>query len=210
MQLLLQKCPGLIRQADINKETPLHHAAKTDQMGIVEMILREDSSLDLQKAESSTASPGKERLSANQRDADGLTPLLRAATMGLVQVVITILHYSPKSIAICDSNGKSALHLMNLQNYHGGSELFSLESIQSLVNEADHEGNTPLHLAMKRQDHIMAKILLDTVNIQPNVKNREGLTPRDLMKSRQELSDNMVSNYKNKNKKTSDIEPRII
>lgn len=185
VRLLLQKHPELIRKADSNKETALHHAAKTEQVGIVEMIVRADSSLG----------PQAERSSANQRDADGLTPLLRAATMDLVQVVITILRYSPKSITLCDSNGRNALHLLRLKSSHDGSALFSFPIIQKLVNEADHDGNTPLHLAIKRKDHNMASMLLDTVNIQPDVKNRNGLTPRDLMKSQQELSDEMVSNY---------------
>ncbi|XP_074302240.1 protein ACCELERATED CELL DEATH 6-like [Silene latifolia] len=173
-KLLLEKHPELAKRVDKRKRTALYYAAQTNKQGHVEAIL---------KAEKSCA---------YIRDEAGLTPLLRAASLGQPDALRTILLHCPESVAICDSKGKTALHLIEFRSYQEGIELLRNPAMKKLINIPDTEGNTPLHVAGKNSDHILAKVILDTDNTGATVRNKEGFTPWDIIKLQPELTEQMV------------------
>lgn len=134
-----------------------------------------------------------EKSCAHLRDENGLTPLLVAASLGQLKAVRAILFHCPQSVAICDTNCKTALHLLKLASYEEGMEMLAIPALKRLINKPDLEGNTPLHLAANNSDHIKAKVILDTDKTGINLRNKEGSTPWDLIKLQQDLSENMVS-----------------
>ncbi|XP_021762590.1 ankyrin repeat-containing protein NPR4-like [Chenopodium quinoa] len=173
VRLFLAKHPELAKKADRRRQNALYYAAVADKEGHVEAILKTEKSC------------------AYLRDEKGLSPLLIAASLGQLKAARAILLHCPQSITICDPNGKTVLHLMKLGSYQEGTEMLSIPALKRLINIPDIEGNTPLHLAARNSDHIMAKVILDTDKTGINLRNKEGYTPWDLIKL-QELSENMA------------------
>lgn len=173
---MLQKHPELTKKAEKHKQTALFYAAVGNKEAHVEAILQNEKSC------------------AHLRDENGLTPLLVAASLGQLKAVRAILFHCPQSVAICDTNCKTALHLLKLASYEEGMEMLAIPALKRLINKPDLEGNTPLHLAANNSDHIKAKVILDTDKTGINLRNKEGSTPWDLIKLQQDLSENMVSN----------------
>ncbi|GAB4851394.1 hypothetical protein Ancab_030797 [Ancistrocladus abbreviatus] len=174
VKLLLEKRAELVKAADNQKRTALHFAAERGPEWPIELLLKQDKSC------------------AYLRDAEGLTPLLRASTLGHIGVVSAILVHCLPSIAICDIAGRTMLHLMKLPSYQAGVELLKFPAIRRLINKPDQEGNTPLHLAVKNGNHDMVNVLLSDSDIEPTVKNGEGFTAWDLIKSQPDASENMA------------------
>jgi len=108
---------------------------------------------------------------AYARDNDGLTPLLRAAKSGRFRIVRDLLKRCPQSAYMRDPEGKTFLHLLRFEggdvDEHSadqlfkqmGENLFKLPEADDQRLVLDHEGNTPLHYAIKSGNSIAAEIL---------------------------------------------------
>ncbi|KAL9226042.1 hypothetical protein vseg_001897 [Gypsophila vaccaria] len=171
---LLEKHPDLAKIVDKRKRTALYYAAQTNKHGHVEAILKAD------------------RSCAYIRDEDGLTPLLRAASLGQSEALRAILLHCPESLTICDPNGKTPLHLAEFRSYQEGADFLRIPAIKRLVNKPDLEGNTPLHIAGKNSDHVLAKLILDTDMTGVTLVNKDGLTPWDIIKLQPEPTQHMA------------------
>lgn len=107
---------------------------------------------------------------AYARDKDGLTPLLRAAKSGRFRIVRTLLESCPQSAYIRDPEGKTFLHLLRFEGEdvdedsaeqvfkQMGENLFTIPEADAQRLVLDHEGNTPLHYAIKSGNSIAAEI----------------------------------------------------
>ncbi|GAB2267055.1 hypothetical protein Dimus_002037 [Dionaea muscipula] len=160
MVRVLEERPDLIKRADQKMKTVLHYAVEEGRLSMVKMLLAKDSS------------------QAFVFDEDGLTPLLRAATLGCFPTVKVILDHSPQSAGLSDADKRTALHLAKM----GRSlvRFLKLTAILDLINEPDKDGNTPLHLAIKNSDAAKANALLEVKGVNWRVRNNDGCTAMDL------------------------------
>ncbi|KAJ8450629.1 hypothetical protein Cgig2_020266 [Carnegiea gigantea] len=132
---------------------------------------------------------------ACMRDSDGLTPLLRAALFKTpdTSTIASILNYCPQSIEVCDSSGKTFFHLLT-EHLHRDEYLLSIqETIQSLKNHQDFEGNTPAHLAVKNRNIFMLRFLF-RVSANFAIKNKEGVSAADLLQQQSKEFRNLLLN----------------
>ena len=134
---------------------------------------------------------------ACMRGSDGLTPLLRAALLKTpdISIIESILNYCPQSIEVCDSSGKTFLHLLSEHSHRDDSEdLLSIEeTIDSLKNRQDFEGNSPAHLAVKNRNIFMLRFLFQ-LSANFAIKNEEGVSAADLLQQQREEFHNLLLN----------------
>lgn len=136
----------------------------------------------------------------HMRDVDGLTPTLRAAQCGQIQLVTIISLGYPSTIQNCDYKGRTVLHLLRtsaLKLVSGSKAILTSWTENSLINmgvhglifKQDNDGNTPLHLAITVRDFEIAQFLikwctkidLNTGKDLMNIKNNDGKSVVDLI-----------------------------
>ena len=134
---------------------------------------------------------------ACMRDSDGLTPLLRAALFKTpdISTIESILIYCPQSIEVCDSSGKTFLHLLSEHSHLDDiKDLLSIEeTINRLKNRQDFEGNSPAHLAVKNRNIFMLRFLF-RVSADFAIKNKEGVSAANLLQQQSEEFHNLLLN----------------
>jgi len=139
----------------------------------------------------------KKPSAACMRDSDGLTPLLRAALFKTpdISTIESILHYCPQSIEVCDSLGKTFFHLLSERSHlDDNKDLLSIEeTINSLKNCQDFEGNSPAHLAVKNRNIFMLRFLFQ-LSANFAIKNEEGVSAADLLQQQREEFHNLLLN----------------
>ncbi|KAJ8440700.1 hypothetical protein Cgig2_005431 [Carnegiea gigantea] len=112
------------------------------------------------------------------RDANGLTPLLRAASLDspYISAIKTILDYCPESINVYDSSGKTMLHLLNeLPKSTSHADLLRIPELYGLKDYQDSQGNTPAHIAVKNRNIFVVQLLL-RMSANFAIKNKEGVS----------------------------------
>jgi len=147
--------------------TPLHFAAKFNQINVVEVLLSAD------------ADP-------NLVDGHGRTPLHWAAENHFEDVGCALLKSPSIDINLQDLFGRTALHWASKK---GQVELVSkiLQSEKALVNTQTNGGETALHWACL-EGHINVVILLLQRGANPTLKNSNEQTPLDIS-SKKEVKD---------------------
>lgn len=149
-------------KGDHKKKTALHYAAEEAHKKIVKILLQSNPD------------------TACSHDKDGFTPLHRATMVGSHATVRAILKYSPHSVEYRDTKeGKTALHLAKMKGVHLRACLKTTD-LCTLLNEPDHKGNTPLHLAIMECDESKALVLLSTKGINWRTRNQNKQTPMDM------------------------------
>ena len=155
-----------------NKEddTPLHIACRKVEIDIVRVLIQHDPSAK----------------GANVKNEDGDTPLYTACRYSDINVVKALVQYDPSAkvdINVRDSQGSSLLHIAAA----GGNEevlvMLIIEYGMS-VSLVDDGGNTPLHVASKKNYYDCVKSLLYSFKSPVHIRNREGKTSRDLVTSK--------------------------
>ena len=81
-------------------------------------------------------------------DKNGHSPLHIAAEKGHINAIEQIIFYCPDTGELLDRNGRNALPFAVL----GGRAnvvkyMLRTTELEGLINEADYDGNTPLHMA---------------------------------------------------------------
>ncbi|KMT16473.1 hypothetical protein BVRB_3g050910 isoform B [Beta vulgaris subsp. vulgaris] len=164
-----------------NKETPLHFYAKYQQIpgplwrdgSLAEIQLPEGGELDLLLTANMSA--------LFSRDMDGLNPLLRAAQRNNFETIRRILDCCPSSAEICDLSGRMFLHLMPLDDKT--EVLLESSQIKAQIEARDHEGNTPLHIAIRNRQFKKVKVLLKHGSKDLlDMVNSQGEAPIDLIR----------------------------
>ena len=162
-QELLQWNPALVKEVDESGSTPLHYVASVGNVSAMKLLLRHDTS------------------PAYSSDSNGLFPVHIAAKMGYGQLIYELCRFCPDCDELLDSRGRNFLHIAIehkkwkvVWRFSGTAELVRM------ANVMDSEGNTPLHLAVKNADQIIASLLMATKGVLPNIVNNQGLTALDL------------------------------
>ncbi|XP_059479839.1 transient receptor potential cation channel subfamily A member 1 [Neocloeon triangulifer] len=122
-------------------ESPLHFAARYGRYNTIKELLDSERSAFI----------------INESDGDGLTPLHIASQQGHTRVVQLLL--SRGALLHRDHLGRTPLHLAASNGYTQTMEL--LHSVHShLLDQADKDGNTALHLATMENRHNAISLLL--------------------------------------------------
>ncbi|WMV39584.1 hypothetical protein MTR67_032969 [Solanum verrucosum] len=115
---------------------------------------------------------------------DWTTTFHIAASEGDLFMIFQLLSHCPDCWEMLNSNGQNALHVAILNDRKVFVELLlEWEFCNSLVDEADNEGNTPLHLLAASGDHV-PQIILDHPRAKKMAFNKQNQTPLDIVMSR--------------------------
>ncbi|TMW94012.1 hypothetical protein EJD97_010888 [Solanum chilense] len=166
---LLQWNEDLCEEYDEWGWNSLHYAVKQGLTEIVLDMLRRNKSLAYKQA-------GSEN--------DWTTAFHIAASEGHEAIIHKLLQYCPDCWEMVDSNGQNALHVAILNDGKLMVKLLrEFRFCDSLVDEADNDGNTPLHLLAAYGKHLPLSELFH-----PSVKkmtfNKQAQTPLDIASSR--------------------------
>ena len=117
--------------------------------------------------------------SVDIRDLDGNTPLVRAAFLGLTDLVSHLLQHGATPNAVND-RGWSALHFAAQEGHTALARL--LIEAGAEVDLRDQDGNTPLSNAVFSRSTDVVRVLIN-VGADPNASNDHGISPQELADS---------------------------
>ncbi|OWM71686.1 protein ACCELERATED CELL DEATH 6-like [Punica granatum] len=169
MKKFVKKRPHMIKEGDILGWTPLHYAAHFGNVNAVTLFLRKDSS------------------AAYLQGKDGESALHIAAFRGRIPVMRELLRTRPDCCDLLENKGRTALHAAVL----GGQEnsvryILGDAQLVGLVNEADQDGNTPLHLAALHRKYSIIAILARHPRVDIKATNKKNLTALGIYSKYQE------------------------
>jgi len=173
----LENRSDLIEVTDEFGNTALHYAAQKNNGKMVEMLL------------------GKHHSLAYLKNHDGRSSLHVAAVHNSSAAIKEILKLCPDAAEQVDDTGKNALHIAVISRTVGALKCL-LKNIHpdEIINQADKDGNTPLHLAAKNSRIHSTLLLLNDNRVDPCILNKEGRTPRAIIDSLDEMDTYEVSN----------------
>uniref|UniRef100_A0A0D9XCX9 PGG domain-containing protein n=1 Tax=Leersia perrieri TaxID=77586 RepID=A0A0D9XCX9_9ORYZ len=167
---------------DLYKSSPLHFAASVGVEGVTKLLI---ASLKKQKVE-------------QQPDNEGMYPIHIASSVGAMDAINSLIDIDNlSSAAQGNSEGKTFLHIAVENRKRDVVEFVCREPrakflgilmgrvrprqiFKDIVNMKDKDGNTALHLAVKKRDRTMFSYLLGNKYVELNYVNNEGYTPLDL------------------------------
>nr|GMD65750.1 protein ACCELERATED CELL DEATH 6-like [Ipomoea batatas] len=161
---ILELKPHLTKLVDEDWWSPLHFAAHFDHAMIARMLLEHDSSI------------------AYNRNKEGKTALHIAASHGHTNTMLELILQCPDCYEVVDYSGRNVLHIAVESNQASAVKvLLNNPLFNSLINEKDAEGNTPLHLLAMHGSHIQN--LICNPRVDKSVYNAANLTPLDIASS---------------------------
>ncbi|CAL4994802.1 unnamed protein product [Urochloa decumbens] len=155
---IMETRPGLAREENEHKITPIHLAVEWDKVDVLTVLLERDQSLGYLVARN-----------------HGISLPLLAAHRGLVGVARVVLKYCPDAPHYNIANGWTCLH-QAVSSEHVEFVDFVLRSPQlcKLVNMRDSNGDTALHLAVQKCNPKIVAALLLHPDIDVTVLNNNG------------------------------------
>ncbi|CAL8150496.1 unnamed protein product [Prunus armeniaca] len=131
VKMMMSKNHDIIREVDAIGWTPLHYAAFTGHVEATQLLLKSDSS------------------TCYMLDESKMSALHVAAYAGHTEVMEELIRYQPDTCDLLNSKGQTVLHSAIL----GGQGkvvkyILRTPKLAGLINEADEDGNTPLHIAV--------------------------------------------------------------
>ncbi|PQM34167.1 ankyrin-1-like isoform X2 [Prunus yedoensis var. nudiflora] len=131
VEILVSKNRGLIKEVDAIGWTPLHYAAFTGNVEATQLLMESDSS------------------ASYILDLSEMSALHVAAYAGHTKVMKELIRYQPDTRDLLNSKAQTVLHSAIL----GGQGkvvkyILRTPELTELINEADEDGNTPLHIAV--------------------------------------------------------------
>jgi len=129
---VMEKHPLLARQENENNHTPMHLAANEDKVDELTALLEQDRSLGYLIS------------------TDGAPLLCIAASQGHVGVARELLKHCPDA-PYCDAEGSTCLHEAVLSEQAEFVDfVLGSQQLQHLINMANNNGETALHLAARK------------------------------------------------------------
>jgi len=167
---LVENRRELAAQKDDQGSTPLHYVASCGDLEMTRSILNAGSN---------------QQYIAHICDNNGTYPIHVAASQGNVEIIQLILQSRRDSFELVDNSGRNFLHVAVNE---GRTKVvkFLIEEGELkyfLINQQDDNGDTPLHLAVRKHDLVMVKLLLKFENLSKVLRNIDGMTALDLMDS---------------------------
>ncbi|XP_073005793.1 uncharacterized protein [Typha latifolia] len=170
VEKLLEARSDFIKVVDSSGNTALHYAAQKNNTKMIEMLLN------------------KEPFLAYIKNHDGQSPLHSAAAYGSNSAIKEILKQCPDTAEQVDQNGQNALHIAVTNRKVGALKcLLKYIEPEEIINQADAEGNTPLHLSAMHSRVQSSIHLLRDKRINPCIVNNEGKTARSVIESLDEM-----------------------
>ncbi|XP_049386870.1 ankyrin repeat-containing protein ITN1-like [Solanum stenotomum] len=165
----------LCKEADEWGWNSLHYAVKQGLTDLVFRMLRRNKSLAYDQA-------GSEN--------EWTTAFHIAASEGHEAIIHELLIHCPDCWDMVNSNGQNALHVAILNDREMlVNTLFKFRfCYDRLVDEADNEGNTPLHLLAAYGNHV-PQFILDHPSANKMTFNKENQTPLDIASSRTQTTE---------------------
>ncbi|TQD82928.1 hypothetical protein C1H46_031527 [Malus baccata] len=130
VKMMVSRNPEIIKEVDANGWTPLHYAALTGNVRATRLLMQQDSSISY------------------ILDKSGMSALHVAAYAGRRKVMEVLTQFRPDTCELVNHKGQTVLHAAVL-----GGQIVTVRYIlrtskfAGLINEADNDGNTPLHLS---------------------------------------------------------------
>ncbi|XP_034212747.1 ankyrin repeat-containing protein ITN1-like [Prunus dulcis] len=162
---MVSKNHEIIKQADDIGWTPLHYAALSGNLKATQLLI------------------GKEKSACYILDKLGLSALHIAAYAGRTKILEELIGSEPATCDLVNHKGQTALHAavvgekINVIKY-----VLKTPKLGRLINQADNEGNTPLHLAAICRNHGMIKILSTDTRLDKTAINKKFLTVADILR----------------------------
>lgn len=152
MKAMLEADPSLLHATDTSGRNALMYAAYAGNAVLLECLFS-----------GTTQEQQREILLAlNEADADGMTPLCRAACDGHADVVKVLLAHGAR-LAAHSRTGKSALMIAAESGQCQSIEVMNgmdRDGVRAVIDDKDRSGNTALHLALKNGDEEVARQLI--------------------------------------------------
>lgn len=123
------------------------------------------------------------------RDPDGFFPIHSACRKGHLGALQAILRFCPDTIELLNLQGQNVLHIAaecgknEVVKYILGDERYS-----DLINQKDHKGNTPLHLATMFWYPKIVHTLTKYERVNLSEQNKLGFTALDAAEECMELN----------------------
>ncbi|KAH0986381.1 hypothetical protein GBA52_013558 [Prunus armeniaca] len=162
---MVSKNHEIIKQADDIGWTPLHYAALRGNLKATQVLI------------------GKEKSACYILDKLGLSALHIAAYAGHTKILEELIGSEPATCDLVNHKGQTALHAavvgkqINVIKY-----VLKTPKLGRLINQADNDGNTPLHLAAICRNHGMVKILSTDTRLDKTAINKKFLTVADILR----------------------------
>ncbi|XP_024200145.1 ankyrin-3 [Rosa chinensis] len=143
VKIMVFKYPDMIKKADELGWTPLHYAAFRGNDKAVTWLMESD------KSSTSYIS-----------DKCGMTALHVAAYKGHIEVMKKLIQYQPDTYECLNAKDQTILHVAVLGAQSDVVKyILELPELPRLIDQADKEGYTPLHLAVMGQKHEITRML---------------------------------------------------
>ncbi|BFG28843.1 hypothetical protein CerSpe_151170 [Prunus speciosa] len=156
VETMVFKIPGIIREVDELGWTPLHYAALGGNLKATKVLLQLDSD------------------ASYILDKSGLSALHVAAYAGCTKIMEEMIGCRPDTCDLLNDKGQTILHAavlgeqINVVNY-----VLKNPTLAGLINEADNDGNTPLHLAARQHNRKIITTLIHDRRVDKTAINEE-------------------------------------
>ncbi|KAK9949236.1 hypothetical protein M0R45_004769 [Rubus argutus] len=142
VEIMVSKNPEIIGEVDELGWTPLHYAAFNGNVKAITSLIKQNSSV------------------AYVLDKFGMSALHVAAYAGHIKVMKELIRLRPDTCDLLNHKGQTVLHAAVLaDNLLAIRYILKTPELAGLVNEADNDGNTPLHVAVFKQSTSVMKVL---------------------------------------------------
>ncbi|CAF2309679.1 unnamed protein product [Brassica napus] len=160
--LLVPIRQNLINSRDEEKRSVLSYAASIGYDEGVERLLQEFSNI------------------AYVKDPDGFFPIHSACRRGHMGALQAILQSCPDTIELLNLQGQNVLHVAaECGKNEVVKYILKNEKYANLINQKDHKGNTPLHLATMFWYPMIVHILTKDERVNVGEQNKLGFTALD-------------------------------
>ncbi|XP_050370079.1 ankyrin repeat-containing protein At5g02620-like [Argentina anserina] len=163
VRTMVSRNPDMIKTVDALGWTPLHYAAFRGNLEATRVLLQCDSS------------------ASYILDNSGMSAFHVAAHAGHTKIMEELLRWRPDICDLLNNKGQTALHAAVLgERVNVVEYILKTPKLAAIINEADNDGNTPLHLAALQQNHKIIKVLSGDRRVDMIAINKEFSKPIDM------------------------------
>ena len=215
LSYLAISCKMNLALADENGENIFHHAAKKGQENIFRLWANEPDELcdielltaDKKQLHELLQCIGHKNIRAVNNECKTPVQLaIEASNFDIVQIISTQIN--PKINSLRNINGQNLLHNAASNKNKNSSEIMKYiinqstdqtDKLQTLMNQQDIDGNTPLHIAVQNSN---LKLIPFFSRANPNITNKSNLSPFHyaLLSSCEHLFEAMMKEFSEEDK----------